>query len=118
MAPRNFPRLTNASNLRGTYPNAHLAMDKTPSRQDVERASLGPDDHAQAPRPSHLHRSYTAPFAGRLGGNQAFIIDRDDASSVAVLQDVPDASPEMALAEQFDLGPFRSGRLWKAAVME
>jgi hypothetical protein len=96
-------------------------MEKAPSKQDVERASPGPDDrdHAQASRVGHtLQRSYTAPFAGRLGGNQAFIIDRDDASSAVVLQDVPDASPGMTLAEQFDLGPLRSVRLWKAAVLE
>jgi hypothetical protein len=94
-------------------------MDKASAGQDVERASPGLDDQPQVSRPGHhLQRSYTAPFAGRLGGNQAFIIDRDDASSVAVLQDVPDASPGMTLAEQFDLGPFRSVRLWKAAVVE
>jgi hypothetical protein len=94
-------------------------MDKPSGMQDVERASPGLDDQTQASHAGpHLQRSYTAPFAGRLGGNQAFIVDRDDASSAVVLQDVPDASPGMTLAEQFDLGPLRSVRLWKAAVLE
>ena len=94
-------------------------MEKPSRRQDVERASPGLDDQAQASHARlHLQRSYTAPFAGRLGGNQTFIVDRDDVSSAVVLQDVPDASPGMTLAEQFDLGPLRSIRLWKAAVLE
>ena len=58
------------------------------------------------------------PFAGRVGGNQAFILDRDVASNAAVLQDVPDTVPGMTLAEQFDLRPLRNIGLWKAAALE
>jgi hypothetical protein len=64
------------------------------------------------------YRSYSAPFAGRLGGNQAFVLNRDDTSNASILQDVPDAAPGMSLAEQLDLRPFRNIGLWKAAVVE
>lgn len=98
-------------------------MAEPSSSQDVEKAL---NDHlsghhdqppALASR-NHLFRSYSAPFAGRLGGNQAFILDRGNASDVAVLQEAPDAAPGMTLAEQFDLRPFRSIGLWKAAALE
>lgn len=66
----------------------------------------------------HVYRSYSVPFAGRIGGNQAFILDRDNAADAPTLQNAPDAAPGMTLAEQFDLRPFRSIGLWKAAAIE
>jgi hypothetical protein len=87
--------------------------------KDLEDHSSGRHDQAQTlPSRQHINIRYPVPFAGRLGGNQAFILDRDDASNAAVLQDVPDAAPGMTLAEQFDLRPLRTIGLWKAAVME
>jgi hypothetical protein len=84
------------------------------------------NDHLSAPvnQPSaepsrHLaHQISSAPFIGRVGGNQAFVLDRDDASNASILQDTPDAAPGMTLAEQLDLRPFRTLGLWKAAVVE
>ncbi|KAH6679112.1 putative aquaporin transporter [Halenospora varia] len=40
-----------------------------------------------------------SPFAGRLGGNQAFILDRDESSNATTLGRVPDAAPLMSLSE-------------------
>jgi hypothetical protein len=58
------------------------------------------------------------PFAGRLGGNQDFIVDRNDPKNVDVLERVPDAAPCMTLAEIFDLRGFLSADLWKFAMLE
>jgi glycerol uptake facilitator-like aquaporin len=57
-------------------------------------------------------------FAGRLGGNQEFIIDRDDPAQAALLQKTPDAAPFMSLRQTFDLRGFREVDLWKAAFIE
>ncbi|KAJ5152388.1 hypothetical protein N7492_010683 [Penicillium capsulatum] len=55
----------------------------------------------------HLHlEPAIPPFAGRLGGNQDFIVDRHDPKNVEVLERVPDAAPCMTLAEIFDLRAF------------
>ena len=58
------------------------------------------------------------PFAGRLGGNQDFIVDRNDPKNVDVLEKVPDAAPCMTLAEIFDFRGFLSVDLWKFAMLE
>jgi hypothetical protein len=58
------------------------------------------------------------PFAGRLGGNQDFILDRNDPKNVEVLEQVPDAAPCMTVAEIFDLRGFASPDLWKFAMLE
>jgi len=98
-------------------------MVEPSSTPDVEKdlKDHSPGRHDQAhtlPSTQHTNICNTVPFAGRLGGNQAFILDRDDVSNAAILQDVPDAAPGMTLAEQFDLRPLRNIGLWKAAIME
>lgn len=60
----------------------------------------------------------TSHFVGRLGGNQAFALDRNDVSNAAILHNVPDAAPYMTLAEQFDLRGLRNLGLWKAGLVE
>jgi glycerol uptake facilitator-like aquaporin len=57
-------------------------------------------------------------FAGRLGGNQEFIINRNDPAQAALLEKTPDAAPFMSLKETFDLKGFREVDLWKAAFIE
>jgi len=103
--------------------STHAIMVEPSGAQDVEKDL---NDHSsgrfdQPPALSsrkHIYRSYSVPFIGRLGGNQAFILDRDNTSNAAILQQAPDAAPGMTLAEQFDLRPFRSIGLWKAAAIE
>lgn len=63
-------------------------------------------------------RTTSCSFAGRIGGNQAFIVDRNEDPNSATLVDQPDAAPGMSFKEQFDCRPFRSLGLWKAAVIE
>jgi glycerol uptake facilitator-like aquaporin len=57
-----------------------------------------------------------APFVGSLGYNGKVSIPRSALNSV--LQETPDASPYMSLSQQFNLHPFRTTSLWKAALME
>src|SRR5256885_5588382 len=80
------------------------------SRSILDRGS---DDHSPLTlKPSQLL------FAGRVGGNQSFILNRDDPAQAALLQKTPDAAPFMSLGETFDLGGLRDLDLWKAAFIE
>ena len=57
-------------------------------------------------------------FAGRVGGNQLFTVDRKDEANRQLLAKEPDAALGMSLREQFDLRPFRTVGIWKAAIVE
>ena len=59
-----------------------------------------------------------SPFAGRMGGNQTFILNRRDKNNKHLLAANPDAAPGMSLKDQFNLKPFQTLGLWKAAVVE
>jgi hypothetical protein len=50
----------------------------------------------------------SAPFAGRIGGNQSFSVDKRDDANAELLAREPDAAPGMSLRAQFDLRPFRT----------
>ncbi|KAI9041857.1 aquaporin-like protein [Aspergillus affinis] len=65
-----------------------------------------------------LTPSTIPPFAGRLGGNQDFVVDRNDPRNEKVLEKVPDAAPCMTLREVFDFRGFLSADLWKFALLE
>ena len=92
--------------------------------------SLGPpiektrSDPGHGDQPAHnfwaswSDRSTPAPFIGRLGGNQAFVLNRNDPASENILQKAPDAAPAMSVKDQLDLAPFRSPGLWKAGIIE
>lgn len=58
------------------------------------------------------------PFAGRLGGNQEFIVNRHDPDNAALIKQVPDAAPLIPLEQVIDLRGLREPELWKAAVSE
>ena len=58
------------------------------------------------------------PFAGRLGGVQDFVLDRDDPANAATLARVPDAAPLMSIKETLSLRGFAQRDLWEAAVVE
>ncbi|KAJ5897851.1 aquaporin [Penicillium tannophilum] len=67
----------------------------------------------------HPHlEPHISSFAGRLGGNQDFILDRNDPRNDELLEKVPDAAPCMTFAEIFDLKGFCSLDLWKFAMLE
>jgi len=56
-----------------------------------------------AQRENRLPANLTSqPFAGRLGGNQEFILDPKNSENVPTLKRVPDASPFISLREIFN----------------
>jgi hypothetical protein len=65
-----------------------------------------------------IYKTDSNPFIGRLGGNQAFVLDRGDAANAEILREQPNGTPCMTIREQFDLQGFRSPGLWKAALVE
>lgn len=72
-----------------------------------------------AQRENRLPANLTSqPFAGRLGGNQEFILDPKNIENVPTLKRVPDASPFISLREIFNLRGFCERDLWKSAVIE
>ncbi|KIX01814.1 uncharacterized protein Z518_09541 [Rhinocladiella mackenziei CBS 650.93] len=78
-------------------------------------------DSALPNSPFHRRRrreSVIAPFAGRLGGNQTFVLDRSNPANAELLQKVPDAAPNLNLKEAFDPRAFRDVDLYKAAAIE
>jgi hypothetical protein len=64
------------------------------------------------------HDVTAQPFAGRLGGNQEFILDRKKLENAPALKRVPDASPFMSVQDIFNLRGFLEPELWKAALTE
>ncbi|EED14795.1 aquaporin transporter, putative [Talaromyces stipitatus ATCC 10500] len=58
------------------------------------------------------------PFAGRIGGNQALVLDRNDPKNTEYLKAVPDAAPFMRVSEALDLRGFLDWNLWKFAIVE
>ena len=58
------------------------------------------------------------PFAGRLGGNQEFIVNRYDPDNASLLEQIPDAAPLIPLKGILDLRGFREPELYRAGIME
>lgn len=58
------------------------------------------------------------PFAGRIGGNQEFILDPKNIDNESTLKRIPDASPFISIREIFNLRGFLEPELWKAAATE
>ncbi|KIW47674.1 uncharacterized protein PV06_00344 [Exophiala oligosperma] len=108
-----------------TNMNTNTTTNTTVSRHDRQhlRPVVTPLQQQTTKHHSDAHgmRSETTgmiPFAGRLGGNQTFILDRSDPANAEVLQRVPDAAPNLNLREIFELRGFTEGGLWKAAIVE
>ncbi|PNS21176.1 Aquaporin-1 [Sphaceloma murrayae] len=57
-------------------------------------------------------------FAGRLGGNQEFILDRNDEDTKGLLKRHPDAAPIHTFADILHLEGFLSPGLWRMAIVE
>ncbi|PYH84605.1 aquaporin [Aspergillus uvarum CBS 121591] len=78
--------------------------------------------HLPPATPHHLREHglepANSPFAGRIGANQDFVLDRSDPKNLAELDRVPDAAPCMNAQEIFDLRGFLSPDLWKFAMLE
>ncbi|KAJ8607850.1 hypothetical protein MRB53_040043 [Persea americana] len=97
---------------------AHIMSDEITRKMLQENAVK--DGNYERPRTwfSPRARASAPAFIGRLGGNQEFIVDRHDATNATIVAKEPDAAPGMTLREQFDLAPFLTPGLWKAAAVE
>lgn len=71
----------------------------------------GDPDTLPAPVPS-------IPFAGRIGANQQFSLDKNNCSDKALLKKYPDAAPLVPLRDTLSLRQFLEVGLWKAAAVE
>jgi hypothetical protein len=69
------------------------------------------------PSGSRFH-SNDLPFAGRLGANQAYVVDDTTSENERLLEHQPDATPHMSFRELIDLRPITNIDLWKAALIE
>jgi hypothetical protein len=58
------------------------------------------------------------PFAGRIGGNQALVLDPDDPANEKLLRKLPDAAPYLSLQDSLNLAGFADIQLWKYATVE
>lgn len=63
-------------------------------------------------------RSAPIPYAGRLGGNQEFVLDPTNPATKDLLHKVPDAAPWMSYRDVWALGGFKEPSLWKPALIE
>lgn len=58
------------------------------------------------------------PFAGRIGANQEFAIDKSRCTNTELLEKYPDAAPLVPLRDLLSLKQFLEPGLWKAAAIE
>ncbi|KAF2002992.1 MIP transporter [Amniculicola lignicola CBS 123094] len=61
---------------------------------------------------------HTRPFVGRMGGNQEYTMDPDDASFVSIISKVPDAGTTFTWRQSIKLDAFSDLELWKEATIE
>ncbi|KAJ5146131.1 uncharacterized protein N7515_000695 [Penicillium bovifimosum] len=72
----------------------------------------GPDTD-ELPSPTTV-----VPFAGRIGANQEFSVDKTNSAHIELLQQSPDAAPWIPLKDALSLRHFLHVALWKAAAVE
>lgn len=63
-------------------------------------------------------RSTPLPYAGRVGGNQEFVLDPSDPENQPLLEQHPDAAPYILLRVLLSLKGFQEASLWKQALIE
>jgi hypothetical protein len=98
---------------------AIFGRSSDPGKNDLDEnifATMGrlDQDKEMAPNDPNVN---IAPFAGRIGGVGITTLSRNS-SNEKLLKSIPDAKSLMTFAEAFDLRPFQTAGLWKAALME
>ncbi|OJI98688.1 hypothetical protein ASPVEDRAFT_38191 [Aspergillus versicolor CBS 583.65] len=79
----------------------------------LPNASFWRSGRTDLPTPSHV-----IPFAGRIGANQEFAVDKDTCTQRELLQKFPDAAPWIPVRDALSLRTILQPELWKAAVTE
>jgi len=96
-------------------------METRELNSDVEGKGIHQSSHSTHESITQRHASeevLSRPFVGRLGGNQAFTLSKDDPNYDEKLRKTPDAAPSLTWRGSFDLRGFRDVELWKQAVLE
>lgn len=70
-------------------------------------------DAETLPKPTTI-----VPFAGRIGANQEFSVDKDNCTQIELLQKFPDAAPWIPLRDALSFRHLLEVELWKAAIVE
>ncbi|KAJ5798164.1 uncharacterized protein N7503_007460 [Penicillium pulvis] len=79
-------------------------------QRDVEGLNEQPMEHKLKPA--------IIPFAGRIGGNQDYVVDRSNPCNAELLAKVPDAAPLRTFRDGFDFRGFLDSGVWKYALVE
>lgn len=66
----------------------------------------------------HKLKPAIIPFAGRIGGNQDYVVDRSNPCNAELLAKVPDAAPLRTFRDSFDFRGFLDSGVWKYALVE
>ncbi|KAL2830523.1 aquaporin-like protein [Aspergillus cavernicola] len=82
-------------------------------RSLLPHATFWRSDRSRLPAPSDV-----VPFAGRIGANQEFSLDKGNCTQIELLQSFPDAAPCIPLRDSLSPRHFLQVELWKAAVIE
>jgi hypothetical protein len=85
----------------------------TATAKDLEAAGR-PQELRLRTRSHKGPRPVSRPFAGRIGGNQEFIVSNED----ALESKIPDAAASFTWYESFCLDAFADISLWKEAIIE
>lgn len=83
-------------------------MSSTPRRGDFWRA-----DRTSLPAPNP-----PLPFAGRIGANQQFSLDKNNCTNRDILEKYPDAAPLIPVRDSLSLKGFLQFPIWRAAAVE
>lgn len=81
-------------------------------QRDVERLNEAQSAHERQLKPAII------PFAGRIGGNQDYVVDRSNPCNAELLAKVPDAAPLTTFRDGFDVRGFLDSGVWKYALVE
>ncbi|KAF6513382.1 hypothetical protein HZS61_006707 [Fusarium oxysporum f. sp. conglutinans] len=110
--------VSHEQNKHVTIPPEELARAFVVANRRKARDS-GDVEARPSSEPSGPHyQSYSQPFAGRLGANQAYVVEGGTSEDDHLLHHAPDATPHMSFWELMDMRPIKNLDLWKAALIE
>ena len=89
-------------------------MAVSPHCQHLHCAELASLDRA----PQTTRRPRIQAFAGRVGGNQALVLNERDEQNADVLRKIPDSALSLTWSASLDLSGFLDIDLWRLALVE
>lgn len=89
-------------------------MTASSASKDLESVDLHAHGLLQRKKPHDGPAVSSRPFAGRIGGNQEFVVSADDASFTSI----PDAAAIFSWAQSFYPRAFADIELWKESCIE